>query len=586
MSTARGTTFLAATALEEFWDTSMPLLYLGEWCCRFSRREYWQGLHGRLSESPWVSLEARLEAMRTCDSLYNRVIVSLGDALNELHGRNHSARYWRILLGPWLHPYIATMFDRLARVDLALKAHPNLISLGISEETSIVPAGTAEFDYLTKGDAYNLQLCTRVMRFVGIPFTTRDYPLAGVAPEAQITRRWQIHLKRIANLLLRSLGSRRAILLKSSHIPWLAELQLFARTGRSVRHVAIDPPRLNPLPINAALRGELRAWLPADTRYEQLLLETLPLDIPQAFAEGYEALGEQVHSLYGKERPKAIFTANAEYFDEAFKRFAAAAADRGTLFLGSVHGTSYGTPMWMRFEDHETSIFDRYYSWGWERSGCKAQVVPMPAGKLIGRNAIGADNTTDGILWVTTSAPRYLNEFPFPPELFSVYLDWQQRFFAAIDADIKPHVRLRPHYQDQGWDIAARLTDSFPGLSVETWKRPFFKSLRECRLYVCDHRSTTFGEALSADKPSVLFWNYEGNEVRAEAQPYFDALLRAGILYYDAAEAAACVNRVYGDVEGWWNDAARQQARRLFCSRFARTSKDAVATWSMEFRQL
>src|ERR1017187_722128 len=587
MSTAdRNCSFLVTTALEDFWDASMPMLYLGEWCCRFSRRNYWEKLPGQVMKSPWTSLEVRLEAMRVCDAVCERLIIILGEALNAMHSRQHSNRYWRILLEPWLSYYVAAMYDYLIRMGRAIEANPELISLGLSEESFVLPVGTAEFARLMKEDPYNLQLFTRVMRFIGISLTMKNYPVRDCVPKQTITvPSWRVRAKQIADVLLRSLGSRQTVLLRSSYFPRHVELHLFGRPGRSVRRLSIDPPRLKPLPVDPVRRLSLRSGLPGYTRFEQLLRETLPLHIPPSCVEGYGARGEQTRNLY-RDRPRAIFTENAHYYDDVFKRFAAAAADRGTLLLGIVHGTRMGAPAWMRAEEHETRIFDRYYSWGWEKPNCHARVVPMPAGKLIGRAPIGADNRREGILWATTTAPRYLREFPFVPEQFSVYLEWQQRFFAALDPTLKPHARLRPHHEDQGWDIVARLKHTFPSLRVETWKIPFMQSLRKCRLYVCDHCSTTFGEALSADKPTVLFWNYDGNELRAEAQPYFDALRSAGILYYDPVEAAACVNRVYGDVEAWWNDPGRQRARRLFCHRFARTSDDAIGIWSNEFRQV
>jgi hypothetical protein len=71
-------TFLVTTALEDFWDASRCLLYLGGWCRRFTRHEHWQKLPGQVLESPWISFEARLEAMRTCNSVSSRPIRSIG----------------------------------------------------------------------------------------------------------------------------------------------------------------------------------------------------------------------------------------------------------------------------------------------------------------------------------------------------------------------------------------------------------------------------------------------------------------------------------------------------------------------------
>jgi len=579
-------TFLAVTALEEFWDARFPMLHLGPWSRRFSRRGHWGKLGGKVLENPWASTDARLNAARICNSVYEQILGNLGEALNAWHSRQHSNRYWRILFGPWLHHYITIMYDLLTRVDRALESHPALTSLGLSDESFVVPADSAEFIRLMKEDSYCLQLCTRVMRFAGIPMETKPYVLGEeVTRQRANTARLSVFLKWASNLLLHMSSSHDTVLLKSTHFPHSTELKLFLQTGRSVRRISAPKVLALRVPVQLEMRRLLRSRIGESTRFEQLLRETIPLDMPQSLLENYSSLGDQTREIYGK-CPKAIFTANGLYEDEAFQRFAARAVDQGTLLLGTPHGTRYGVPAWMFAEEHETSICDRYYSWGWKRSNCHARVIPMPAGKLIGREEIGADNKQEGILWATTTAPRWLREFPFTPEMFSGYLDWQQVFLGSLDTLVKPYVRLRPHHEDQGWDIVGRLKQASPTLTVENWSIPFVDSLRMCRLYVCDHCSTTFGEALAANKPTVLFWNYAGNELRPEAQPCFDSLRHAGILYYDPVEAAACVNRVYSDVEAWWNQPERQQARRLFCQGFARPAPDAVKLWSDEFTEV
>ena len=131
--------------------------------------------------------------------------------------------------------------------------------------------------------------------------------------------------------------------------------------------------------------------------------------------------------------------------------------------------------------------------------------------------------------------------------------------------------------------MISRLRDSCPNLEVETWDVPFQESLRSCRLYVCDHFSTTFAEALAANKPTILFWDPKANALRPEAQSFYDLLRAQGILFDTPEAAAVAVNRVYDDVEAWWNEPERQKALQLFCHQFARNTPDALALWQAEF---
>jgi hypothetical protein len=47
--------FLATTALEEFWDTSGPILFAGEWCRLPERAAVWRALDAEVLPDQWAS---------------------------------------------------------------------------------------------------------------------------------------------------------------------------------------------------------------------------------------------------------------------------------------------------------------------------------------------------------------------------------------------------------------------------------------------------------------------------------------------------------------------------------------------------
>jgi putative transferase (TIGR04331 family) len=197
--------------------------------------------------------------------------------------------------------------------------------------------------------------------------------------------------------------------------------------------------------------------------------------------------------------------------------------------------------------------------------------------------SLPAGNAKQGILFTATHSPRYLLQFPHVPALFVEYLSWQSRFLSSMNIRLLTELRVRFHREDFGWDIAQRWKDFHPGIATDSWDITFRESLSDCRIYVCDHLATTFLEVLSANKPAILFWDPAINELRADAQPYYDRLRAAGILFDTPEAAAAGVNAVYDDITSWWNEPQRQEARQMFCSRFARTSASSVDEWAKEF---
>ena len=86
--------FLVTTALEESWPTDSPVLFLGEWCRRFSRRERWVGMDAEVVPYHWDDrdrLDADFVYITNC---YERLLVNLSTSLNDLHGVDRSLRFW------------------------------------------------------------------------------------------------------------------------------------------------------------------------------------------------------------------------------------------------------------------------------------------------------------------------------------------------------------------------------------------------------------------------------------------------------------------------------------------------------------
>ena len=582
--TQTDTVFLATTALEEFWDVSKPMVFLGEWCLLYERRSYWEKINGRLLTSPYDKADAAENAYGYVNRLYEQILPVLGAKLNSIHGKSYSDRYWRILLGPWLQLYLPVVYDRFVHMKQAVDQYPNFTTIGLSATSFVVPTDTLDFACFLSEDSYNLQLYTKILGVLGKEFPCKETgiprnPLYGKL----LKNSWQRKSVSYALKIFASVSAKlfRTTLLRNPYFPKQIEIQL---ASKKMGRILPNWNQVIPCPqfqYDSNKRHVLRAVQVGDDEFGRCLSAMLFSDMPQCFVEGFCAVEDDARHLYPK-KTEAIFSANSWYYDESFKQWAGMSAEKGTLLLGTQHGGIYGGLKNMPSEDHETAIVDYYYSWGWERTDCPAKVIAMPATKLAGRKEIGADNHKQGILWAATSSQRNVVQLPFLPAHFQEYLAWQIRFAKALPLETMREMRFRPHCENYAWGTVERMKDCIPDIRVESWELPFQTSLENCRLYVCDHLSTTFAEALAANKPTVLFCNPQTNRLRPAAQPYFDLLRECGILFDTPEAAASTVASAYDDVEAWWNTPERQKVVRTFCDRFARTSPDAITAWSKE----
>ena len=324
--------------------------------------------------------------------------------------------------------------------------------------------------------------------------------------------------------------------------------------------VLVESGDFQNIDINENMRASIGGLDLGDREFEQVLSKLIAVDMPKTLVEHYKTLCARNDKKFPF-RPKAIFSAVSWYYDDFFKEWSARCAETGTFLLGTQHGGNYGSVAYFSQERYELSIVDRYYSWGWERKTAPCRVVPMPATKATGRKIVSGGHE-NGLLYVTTSWMRYLYQFPMTLDYSEAYFKNQIVFLAALAREPRALLKARPHREDMGCVGAQRLLDACPGIQIDGWDVPFQKSLERCSLYICDHCfcSTTFMEALYADKPSILFHpgDFAADKIHPDAAPFYDELRKAQILFDNPIEAAKQVNAVYSDPRKWWNEPQRQ----------------------------
>ena len=578
--------FLILTALEDFWPNLGPAVFLGEWCRRPSRRHVWKWFGDTVVGSPLTDQAEIRQAHAYCDVSYEAVLADLSTVLNALNGTSRPVRFWRTFLGPWLWHFIPACYDRYLCLRKARVLHPEAIAIGLSRESFETPRTTAEaVTWLKENELYTLQIYSELLSLMNAPLEAR--PKLRSPPPA--SRRFKF-TGALRNFLFRTaLGAVakhwRYVAVKDSFFGNRALIRVFLRTGGSV----LPLPHWDSSPSRGVSNQEQRsrfrkAWSkdpPPDDVFWGLLREMVVAHLPTSFLEEYPRVSRE----WPFRPPKAILFATGYWSDDGFKHWTATCREMGTQLLCTSHGGDYGASLFLPGERHELKVSDVYYSWGWtcDTEAGDARVVPMPAPRLVGRRVLGARGDREGILLATTSFPRYLYRLNnWTHHDFHGYLEWAFQFAESLDEETRRALRVRLYPKDYGWDIADRWKARCPSVILETASRSFLDSLDHCRLYVGDHLSTTFAEALSADKPTLLFWDPQREQLRSTAKDAFGSLERVRVLHHSPVAAAAAACQAYADVVSYWTDPARQAAVRAFCQRFARTSADATGAWSRE----
>lgn len=560
--------FLCTTALEETWRGDGPVLFLGEWCRLYSRREAWSTLQAEVMPYHWddrAKLHADFEYLQ---GLHERLLCELTVQLNEIHGVDHDLRYWRILIGPWLGYFVQMLFDRWSSIQQANAAYDlsGTVVLDLDPQ-AVVPRNMSDFIPHFTGDLWNHHIYALLLRhYTKVPCSSQQSRAGGAqtnpAPRKQsLKQKIADWCAQVASVMARDEDA----FLFGTYLPLLDESILYCRLGQV-------PQFWRHLPaVRVDVDGGWRAWKVAGenrSEFESCARALIPQQIPTAYLEGYTHLVEQAERTRWPKRPKAIWTSIANTLDDVFKVWAAQKVQAGAALVIGQHGGHFGSGRWSFAENHDHAICDRYLSWGWTEP---RQPKVRAVGQLKAKRPLNVRHAAQDVaLLVTCTLPRF-SYWMYSAVVARQWLDYfddQCSFVEHLPRRIRSVLTVRLYPGDFGWEQAARWRDRFADLRLDSGNASIDAQMRRSRLYIATYNATTYLESFNMNMPTVIFWNPRHWELRDSAIEYFEDLGRVGIFHESPESAARHVAAVWDDVDAWWFSERVQEVLARFKRRY------------------
>jgi putative transferase (TIGR04331 family) len=586
--------FLVTTALEQTWPTeNEPVLFLGEWCRLYSRKERWSKMDAEVTAYHWDNRRQLYSDYKYLQELYEQLLSELASQLNEIHNVSHSLRYWRILVGVWLGYFTQVMFDRWTCIKKSTSGAETLTTIiSSSDQVGLVPNDMKDFNRLFHDEEWNHHIYSVILKkytnvlIVEKQSSRENIPLIFSSSK---TRR-----PNLGGLLKKSILSTYT---KIASAFVLSNDAFFAATYLGLRDEMLLQFKLKQIPqIYFAIKmaphvvdSSLRSWLldgKSGSEFEVFVRYMIPKQIPVLYLEGYEALTKQADRQCWPKQPKLIFTSNAFSSDEVFKVACAKMTERGVPLVIGQHGGHYGAGLWSFPEDHELSISDYYLSWGWDDPKHK-HIRPVAKLKLHTQRARDK-NPPHRVTLVTATLQRYSGTM-MSSFMSSQYLKYLQDMFAFVKQlpeNMRQSLTVRLYPQDEGWSQVERWRENFIDIELDSGQSDFFTLMQESKIFICTYNATTFLESFSLDVPTIVFWNPHHWELRESAIPYFDELKSVGVFHESPVTAALHCAAIWDDVEAWWQSVAVKSAIKNFCNRYARHPVNKLDGIEAVFREI
>ena len=568
---------LVTTADERTWPRNKPVLFLGEWCKRFSRKEKWSKLDFKTATYHWDDRAKLSRDYNYLQGLHEVLLKDLSIQLNKIHNVNYSIRYWRILIGPWLGYFVQALFDRWFMLKKAVE-QPEVTNCFMLDRCfiSVVPNDMKNFNELFIDDNWNEAIYSQLL---------------------EILFKSKINIKKIQ---LKSSNNANEIRVhqikgggwKKQLKKWIEKSNIFFCKDNDYFFISTYLPLKTEFKLQLGLRQLPKLWqfqsapitkpdiqkrqwrLDNDNNYkdnsfEFIVRKLIPLHIPTLYLEGYKELVATTNVLPWPKKPRAIFTCNSYMTDDLFKAWAAEKVEnRFPLIIGQ-HGGNFGMSTFSFHEEHQIAIADKWLSWGW-KDLTRENIIPIGNLRSSGRSV--KYDPDGGALLVETSLPRYschLLSIPISRQYLD-YLEDQMLFLQELPHQLQKEVLLKLYSVNYGWDEVERWKDRMPEIKVDLGCNNIEKLINKCRIYVSTYNATTYLESLIWNVPTIIFWNPKHWELTEDVRPYFELLESVGILHKTPQGAAQQMVKVWDNVSGWWEASEVQSVREKFCYQFSR----------------
>ncbi len=569
---------LVTTALNSTWGLQQNIIFLGEWCKKYSMKNSWESRDHETLDYHWRDRDKLSKDHQYLESLNEEVLVAMTSFLNNFHGVEKSVRYWRIIIGPWLLAYIAVLWDRWEAVSLAMDLDDELETFVLDDAfKKDIPNDFTSFREALDSDGWNHSIFASILReraphTIAVTSLSTKLPLEITLPSLNLTLRQRllpVFASFVDSFFQKFSRKTKKILFFHSYFPRKHLLYFYLKLGiLPLWHSALKQPIDYPDSLNRD--GLMPHDLETKNDFESYLKKSIISDTPVAYLEGYKDLNSLSKTLT---KARVIFTANAYIGNELFKIWSADQVLSGSKLIISAHGGA----LVERYDmfGHEDKIADSRIVWGKEWLDSQTR---MPPNKIYFRTSNYQQHKK--ILFLDYEATRYgyrCVSVPVGPLVLDVF-EHNSNFLQNIDKTIMCNLKVRPKSLGS-WETELRYKDSF-GVNMLSKEPTIIKDIQDSKIIVCSYPQTAFAEAMYSGIPTMLLLTKNNWEFQLIYDDLLQELERVKILHFNPVDAAKHLAEIYSNPQIWWESSDVLIARKKFDEICLTITEKPLSTWT------
>ncbi len=569
---------LGASGLEKkFKKKKEKLLSLGGWLNQNKYKNF-----DSTKNLDYFFLEKRYKIRTYIPNLRKKLIKTLSSNLNKIHNENLSEKYWTTLIDPWLSYYLIQNFFRWVVVKEFLKKNKVIRCLYFTNINYEPLFDQNEFFYLISNSKnYNQFIFQRIYKYQ-----------KKIKPRLNITN--------INNLIIND-NIKYEIKTKSNLIKKFIFFLLSFFCSKNYFFLDFKLSKINFFKLNFRLgqipfkgtqifsrenlvnifkkkkklykneRKNFFFFKPKDS-FEKFITKYIANDIPSSLVEKYFEINNQINKISLK--PNFIFSDTEYMHNTLFKFWLAKMITKKIPFYTGQHGGYWGNN---RQPIHLNDVFTKNnVKW---HARIRKDNIQMPVPQL--RSFLDKrlkNNKSKSILFIghnTTQFPRYIGTGPICNEIFD-QVKSIKKFIKKIEIE-KKKIYFRPYKHTRYWKIEKELKKD-TNLRIIEKDKLYRKLFNKAKLIVTTHPRTAFLEALISG-PTIIILNKKHYLEEGKLSKVMNDLKKVKIMFTHSEQAAKHLNKVWPNIDSWWQNKKVTKARENFISTMSPTNKDSLNKW-------
>ena len=526
---------------------------------------------------PWNNKRVYFKDILNIKKIDALLLKKFTELLNNHFDIKKDKRYWKIILGCWLHCFVFSYYEKNLLINRVLKKNKKFVIPSFKFDKKIIPKNSGSFfaDYLNSSEwnnylyfyIFSKKKFSNVEEKGKIILSNKKIYNSYLRRKKKLFDLLKIFFFKVLNLSLLNRTSKQPIIFFDTNFSQKNNF-IFALKNLSLpcyfSNKNIDSP------VNYKLRNTIINKYKIKDKFYDEIFKAAILNIPRDYLENFEKIRIEIKNQNINLNPKTILTSYGLYASSIKSIYTAECVSKGTKLILAQHGGRYGNVKYFFHNDYEIDISDNFISWGKKKINKKVKNLGIIKDFEIKKKS---SLNNEKILFLMMSKSRYLRGIDSEinlKELFKYYNEICPNFYSKIRKNLKSKITYRSSIYNY-WSEKELLKKKCKLANIEfnRYEKKLFKVASESNISVCSGLSTTFIELMAWNLPVILLTPFKYEGYNRETLKIFKILKKNKIFFENYEDAAEFINQNSERINDWWANREVQRSRKIFLENFS-----------------